>query len=94
MKNILIEIDDRMARELERVAPTRKRMRAEFVRLAIRSALDRALDRATEAAYAEKPLASGFGAGDLAGWDDQNELAVAASRGKKARGQKSGRSAA
>jgi len=50
MKQFLVELDDRCARDLERVAPAKKRMRAEFVRLAVRRAIDLALDRATEAA--------------------------------------------
>ncbi len=41
MKHILIDLDDRTARELERVAPAKKRQRAEFLRLAIRRARDR-----------------------------------------------------
>ena len=47
MKSILVELDDRCARDLERVAPVKERMRAEFIRLAVRRAVDLALDRAT-----------------------------------------------
>lgn len=75
MKRFLVELDDRTALELERVAPTRKRMRAEFIRLAIRRAIDLALDRATEAAYRAQPLGHGWAAADLQGWDERNELA-------------------
>ncbi len=75
MKQMLIEIDDRCARELERVAPAKKRLRAEFVRLAIRRALDLALDRATAEAYEARPLPGTLEAGDLTGWDDDNALA-------------------
>ena len=56
MKKILIDLDDRCARDLERVAPATRRLRAEFVRLAIRRAIDLALDRTTEEAYRAKPL--------------------------------------
>jgi hypothetical protein len=75
MKNILIELDDRCALELERVAPAKKRLRAEFVRLAIRRAVDLALDRATEEAYRKKPEGEALAAEDLTGWDEHNELA-------------------
>ena len=88
MKQILIELDDQSARDLERVAPTKKRMRAEFVRLAIRHALDIALDRTTEHAYRELPLDSGVSALDLRGWDDRNELAVPARKVTKASARK------
>ena len=74
MKRILVEIDDKCARDLERVAPARKRTRAEFIRRAIQSALDVALDRVTEAAYRELPVTAGITAADLVGWDDHNEL--------------------
>jgi hypothetical protein len=75
MKSILLELDDRCARDLERVAPAGKRVRAEFIRLAIRRAIDLALDRTTELAYRQKPLPAGVLAADLEGWDDQNLLA-------------------
>ena len=74
MKQILIELDDRSARDLERVAPARARVRAEFIRRAIRHAIDLAMDRETEAAYRMKPL-SGELAGDLLDWDEHNDLA-------------------
>lgn len=92
MKRILIELDERCARDLERVAPAKKRMRAEFVRLAIRQAIDRALDRATEKAYRERPLASE--PGDLLGWDEGNELAQPSSGTKRARRRRGTKSAA
>jgi hypothetical protein len=80
MKQILIEIDDRCARDLERVAPVKTRKRAEFVRLAIRRAIDLALDRETEAAYRVQPLPTSVLEGDLTGWDEQNRLAKVAPR--------------
>jgi hypothetical protein len=75
MKQILIELDDLCARDLERVAPARDRKRAEFVRLAIRSAIDRALDRVTEAAYRRMPLSGDLTVDDSLGWDERNKLA-------------------
>jgi len=80
MKQILIGIDDQCARDLERVAPIKTRKRAEFVRLAIRRAIDLALDRATQAAYRVQPLAASVLEADLTGWDPQNRLAKVATR--------------
>lgn len=82
MKRILIDLDDRTARDLERIAPSRRRMRAEFVRLAIRSAIDRALDRDTATAYGRTPLAPP--GDDLSGWDPENALAKRKRARKKA----------
>jgi hypothetical protein len=75
MKQILLEIDDRCARDLERVAPAGKRIRAEFIRLALRRAIDLALDRETEQAYLDAPLVAGLRPEDMRGWDEQNLLA-------------------
>lgn len=75
MKQIILELDNRCARDLERVAPAKKRLRAEFIRKAIRMAIDLALDRTTEAAYQKSPLSGGFAPSDLQDWDEQNLLA-------------------
>lgn len=83
MKRILIELDDACARDLERVAPTRERRRAEFVRLAIRLAIDVALDRLTKQAYEAQPLPGDATPGDLVGWDEENALAKPAAARKK-----------
>jgi len=80
MKQLLIEIDDQCARDLERVAPVKTRKRAEFIRLAIRRAIDLALDRATQEAYRLQPLSGSVLAGDLTGWDEQNQLAKVATK--------------
>ena len=72
---LLIELDDRCARDLARVAPAKQRVRAQFIRLALRQAIDLALDRATEAAYRANPLCDGVTPADLVGWDDNNGLA-------------------
>jgi len=80
MKKFLVELDDRDARDLERVAPARDRKRAEFVRLAIRRAIDLALDRQTERAYRETPMGSAIEPGDLEGWDGDNALAEPATK--------------
>lgn len=75
MKQILLELDDTCARDLERVAPAGKRIRAEFIRLALRRAIDLALDRETEAAYRKQPPRAGLTSADLSNWDDHNQLA-------------------
>ena len=91
MKRMLIEIDDRSARDLERVAPAKERRRAEFVRLAIRRALDLALERTTKGAYARLPSPSDLTAADLEGWDPHNQLAVVAPGTTKAARIRKGR---
>lgn len=88
MKQILVDLDDRCARDLERVAPAKKRMRAEFVRLAIRHAIDLALDRATAAAYRRWPLPSEVTPADLLGWDEHNALARSGRKPTSTRGHK------
>lgn len=80
MKQILVELDDSCARDLERVAPAKKRMRAEFVRLAIRRAIDLAWDRETEAAYRALPSSGDVLPADVTGWDENNALAQPANR--------------
>jgi hypothetical protein len=83
MKAILVELDDRCARDLERVAPVGKGVRAEFIRMAVRRAIDLALERSTELAYRAAPLEDKLSAADLGGWDERNELAKPAVLPKK-----------
>ena len=54
-KQIIVELDDATARELEAVAPSRARKRSDFVRRALRSALDAVLEQRMAAAYASQP---------------------------------------
>ena len=68
MKQLLIEIDEEMATQLERVAPTRSRRRSEFIRNAIRQALWDLEERATTQAYARQPD-SGLAYFDAAVWE-------------------------
>jgi hypothetical protein len=91
MKRILLELDDRCARDLERVAPAKKRLRAEFIRLALRRAIDLALDRDTEATYRKHPLPGELLGQDLAGWDSANKLARRAVSFKKTRTRRGAR---
>lgn len=55
MKQVLIEIDDEIAKRLEQVAPARSRQRSDFVRMAIRKALWEREECATAAAYRRRP---------------------------------------
>jgi predicted transcriptional regulator len=55
VKQLIVEIDDVTAARLERVAPSRARKRSEFIRTALREALDRALEAETAAAYRRQP---------------------------------------
>jgi metal-responsive CopG/Arc/MetJ family transcriptional regulator len=55
MKQVLVEIDDQTAAELERVAPARSRQRSEFIRRALRRALWDEEERRTREAYLDKP---------------------------------------
>ncbi|MGH9366291.1 MAG: hypothetical protein ACRD3M_01295 [Thermoanaerobaculia bacterium] len=54
-KQVIVELDDATAAELEAVAPSRARRRSEFVRRALRRALDAALEQRMAAAYARRP---------------------------------------
>lgn len=55
MKQLLVELDERTASELERVAPAKSRKRSEFVRQALRRALWDQQERATREAYLQTP---------------------------------------
>ena len=55
MKKLLIEIEDEVADELEKVAPGRSRKRSEFIRMAIRKVLWELEERATAEAYERRP---------------------------------------
>jgi predicted transcriptional regulator len=70
VKQLIVEIDDATAARLERVAPSRARQRSQFVRDALRNALDRALEAQTAAAYLSQPDA-GEDYFDAAEWAPQ-----------------------
>ena len=55
MKQILVQLDDRTALQLERVAPARSHKRSDFVRRAIGRALQEALEVRTREAYERWP---------------------------------------
>ncbi len=55
MKQLLIEVDDALASELEKVAPGRSRRRSEFIRYAIRQTLWDLEEKRTAEAYKQQP---------------------------------------
>jgi predicted transcriptional regulator len=69
MKQLLIEIDEEMATQLERVAPTRSRRRSDFIRSAIRRALWELEEQATAQAYARQPDSEGEAYLDATVWE-------------------------
>jgi len=54
-RQIIVEVDEGTAQELERVAPSRARKRSEFVRRALRQALDAEAERRMADAYRRQP---------------------------------------
>ena len=55
MNQVLIELDDRTLARLNKVAPPRARKRSEFIREAIRRALDAQVEDQMDRAYRETP---------------------------------------
>ncbi len=55
MKQVILELPDETAAELERVAPGRARQRSAFLRAAVRQALDAAAESRMAAAYRAQP---------------------------------------
>lgn len=55
MKQILVQLDDRLASTLEKVVPGRSHKRSAFVRQALARALHEELERRTRAAYERWP---------------------------------------
>ena len=70
MKQLIIELDDASAAELERVAPSRRRIRSKFVRTAIRRALDAVRERRTAEAYRRTPDSPDDWFFDASVWDE------------------------
>ncbi len=55
MQQVLVELDDRTMARLNRVAPPSARKRSEFIREAIRRALNERLEQDMERAYRAQP---------------------------------------
>ncbi|PYQ04543.1 MAG: hypothetical protein DMF82_10380 [Acidobacteria bacterium] len=54
-RQIIVELDEGTAQALERIAPSRARKRSEFVRRALRKALDTEAERLMADAYRRQP---------------------------------------
>jgi hypothetical protein len=54
-KQLIVELDEPLAQELERVAPARSRRRSSFVRAALRRALDELIEARMAEAYKAQP---------------------------------------
>jgi hypothetical protein len=55
MQQIIVELDDETVRRLNKVAPPKERKRSEFIREAIRKALNERIELEMEAAYRRQP---------------------------------------
>lgn len=55
MQQVIVELDDRTMERLNRVAPPSARKRSEFIREAIRRALNERLEQDMERAYRTQP---------------------------------------
>ena len=55
MQQVIVELDDRTIARLNRVAPPSARKRSEFIREAIRRALNERLEQEMERAYRRQP---------------------------------------
>jgi predicted transcriptional regulator len=81
MKQIVVQLDDRTAQQLEKVAPGRSRRRSEFIRQAIARALLELAEHCTHAAYTKVP--DGGAVFNPAEWADDSE-ALRRSRRRRA----------
>jgi hypothetical protein len=70
VKQLIIELDDATVAELDRIAPSRHRMRSRFVREAIRRALDAVQERRTAEAYRRTPDSPDDWFFDASVWDE------------------------
>lgn len=57
MNQVIVELDDRTLKRLDKVAPAKARRRSEFIREAIRRALDSLASEQIERAYRRQPQA-------------------------------------
>lgn len=68
-QQVILEIDDATARELEGVAPSRNRRRSEFLRRALRRALDEEAETRMREAYRRQPDDAEPAYFDVAAWE-------------------------
>jgi predicted transcriptional regulator len=69
MKQILIQVDDDIAAQLERIAPASSRRRSDFVRAAIRRAVWDAEEHMTAEAYRKYPDSAADAYVDARAWE-------------------------
>jgi predicted transcriptional regulator len=80
MKQLLIEVDDTLAAELEKVAPARSRRRSEFIRCAMRQALWHLEEQQTAEAYKQLPDTEADAYLDLRVWESPSKKGTARRR--------------
>jgi hypothetical protein len=85
MPQVIVELDDRTMRRLEEAAPASARLRSQFIRDAIRRALDARVEADMERAYREKPQDSVEVDLDAATWEPARAGRGAAPRKAKSR---------
>jgi len=70
-RQIMVELDEGTAQQLERVAPSRARKRSEFVRRALRQAVDAEAERRMADAYRRQPDSAEPELVDPEAWEPQ-----------------------
>ncbi|HJR51791.1 MAG TPA: hypothetical protein VJ794_11830 [Gemmatimonadales bacterium] len=68
-RQIILEVDAATAKELESVAPARDRRRSDFLRRALRRALDEEIEGRIREAYRRQPDDAGAAYFDPAAWE-------------------------
>jgi len=85
MKQLLLEVDDRLAARLEAIAPARSRKRSEFLRRAIEEAIWAMEEEATRAAYARQPDSDDPPGFDPRVWQPEGSQPTSGRQPRKAR---------
>ena len=85
MNQILVELDDELARALQKVAPAQSRKRSQFVRDAIRKALWEQAEVRTAAAYRTQPDSTEPAYVDPEVWEQSPRPIGKASRRRRSR---------
>lgn len=68
-RQIILEVDTVTAKELESIAPARDRRRSEFLRRALRKALDEEIEARMRDAYRRQPDDTGAAYFEPAAWE-------------------------
>ena len=82
MKQVILELPEETAAELERVAPAHARQRSAFLRLAVRQALDRVAEERMAAAYLVQPDDSEPAYLDPAAWEPRETRKPSRTKGR------------